>query len=320
MITIGLAFLAFLAVALIAASALNISSARREMLSQQIDAFVPSAPTEMPVSFDVLRTRRQGLTPSLDRMVQGTSWAEKMALEMQRANLPVRPGEYVAAVVFAAIVSFALAASISRSLLIGIPMPAVTYLAIRFFVSHRQKTRLKEFEAQLPEAIDLVNTSLRAGFGLLQGLETVARDMPRPIKDEFSQVIRDISVGMQFDEALNGIWQRVQSHDAYLLTTSILVHRTVGGNLAEVLTGISDTVRARMRLRDEVRALTTGPRVSSYIVAGLPLLVFVGMTFTNPRYASIFWTTNVGRIMLVAAVCLTGFGLFASNRFVRIDY
>jgi len=320
MVALGFGLLAFLAVSFVAISALNVSRTRRAMLRRRIEPFVPSASNQRSSTVEVLRVERPPLIKQLDLLVEGTSAAEGLSVELMRADLPLRPGEFVAIRIVVALALFAIAYFVSGNVLISIVMLPLSYIAIRVYVKHRQQARIDAFERQLPEAIDLLNTSLKSGFGLLQGLETIAREMPRPIKDEFSQVVRDMSVGMQLDDALQAMCGRVPSHDAYLLVTAVMIHRAVGGNLSEVLSGIAQTIRARLRIRAEVHALTTTPRVSSYVVAGLPFLVFALMYMVNPPYILLLFTTGVGRVMLAIGGSLMAIGMFVSQRVIQVDY
>lgn len=320
MVALGFGILAFLAVSFFVISAFNVPRARRALLRQKIEAYVPNPAERARQNVEVRRVERPAVIRQLDELFAGTSREEGLSLEMLRADLPLRPGEYVAIRIGVAAILFGVVTLASGSFLLGAAMLPLTYVATRVFVRQRQKARLDAFERQLPEAIELVNSSLKAGFGLLQGLENVAREMPRPVKDEFSQIVRDISVGMQLEDALKAMNERVPSHDAHLLVTAILIHRTVGGNLAEVLAGITRTVRARLRTRDEVHALTTTQRVSSYVVTALPFLVLAVMYLMDPQQTSLLWTTQVGRLMLAAGGVMLAVGLFLSRRVIQFDY
>ncbi len=320
MVAFVVAAVAFLAVAFVVTSAFGVSKTRQTLLEKSMDAYVPLGADRPTKNVDILRTQRRGMVSSLDKLVENSSFAERIALDLIRADLPLRPGEYVAIHVGLAVALFAVASLALANALIGVVAIPLSFLAMRLFVTHRQQKIVTAFEAQLPEAIDLINTSMKSGFGLLQGLETVAKEMPRPIKDEFAQIIRDISLGMQLDDALGETCKRVASNDVYLMVTAILVHKTVGGNLSEVLTGISNTIRARIRLREEVHALTTTPRVSSYVISALPILFFVLVSLTNPGYLTQLLTTEQGHVMLGIAGGLMAVGLLLSSRLTKIDY
>ncbi|MBI4321031.1 MAG: type II secretion system F family protein [Chloroflexi bacterium] len=321
MVAIGLSVVVFLVVTLVVVSALSVSRTRRVLLHQMVEAYAPeSASGPSFVNLNVLRTQRPGLVRPLERLIEETSLAGKISLEMLRADLPLRAGEYVALHVAVAVVLLAILLYTWGNLLIAAAAVPASYLAIRIFVKRRQNKIARAFEGQLPEAIDMINSSLKSGFGLLQGLETVERDMPRPIKDEFAQLVRDISVGMPLDDALNATCMRMPSHDLYLFVTAVLVHRSVGGNLSEVLVGIANTIRARLRARDEVHTLTTTARVSSYVVTALPFILFVVISIVNPGYLSPLLTRDIGRLMLAVAGATMLIGLYLSNRFTKIEY
>lgn len=320
MVALGFGVLAFLAVSFFVISAFNVPRARRALLRQKIEAYVPNPAERARQNVEVRRVERPAVIRQLDELFAGTSREEGLSLEMLRADLPLRPGEFVAIRLVAAVVLFAIAYFVSGNLLIGVLMLPLSYIGIRVYVKHRQQARLNAFEEQLPEAIDLLNTSLKSGFGLLQGLETIAREMPRPLKDEFSQVVRDISAGMQIEDALKAMSERVPSQDAYFFVTAVLIHRTVGGNLAEVLAGIARTTRARLLTRAEVHALTTAPRVSSYVVSALPFLVFGILYVLNPSYVSMLWTAPVGRVLLALGGALMVIGLFVSRQVIKVDF
>lgn len=320
MVILGFSALAFFVVVLIVVAAVEALGARRAELDETVEVYAQGMSGRRVANIDVLRTERSGLVRPIDELVKGTSWAEDLELAMLRAGLPLKPGEYVAVHIASAAVFFAIATLISGTFLVGILFVPLSYLAIRFYVRHRQRGRIKAFEAQLPDAIELMSTCLKSGFGLLQGLETVARELPQPTSQEFSNVVRNISVGMQLDDAFASMCRRVPSHDVYLVATAILVHKTVGGNLSEVLAGIAHTIRARLLLRDEVHALTTDPRVSGYIISSLPFFVFLAISLMNPTYISTLLGTGLGRLMLLAAVGMLAAGMLLLRRFTDLDY
>ena len=179
--------------------------------------------------------------------------------------------------------------------------------------------RLAAFEQGLPDVLDRVSNALRAGFGLEYGLDLVARESSGPCAEEFGQVLQEINLGADLDEALARLIQRVDSEDARLLATAVGVQRRTGGNLVEVLSQMSQTLRDRERLRRDVRVITTAPRVSGYVVALLPLLTVAAMYVTSRYYIDTLISEPIGRLAAIVGTGLVLLGLFLNHRIARVD-
>ena len=135
-------------------------------------------------------------------------------------------------------------------------------------------------------------------------MESVCRDMPEPISQEFNRAVREMKMGTSLEDALTAVSERMSNLDMQLLTSAVMVQRKVGGNLAEILDNISDTIRARIKLRRNIRTLTAQGRFSGYIVGLLPVASFVLISIYNPSYLTIYFTTMLGAIILVIAAVL----------------
>jgi tight adherence protein B len=187
------------------------------------------------------------------------------------------------------------------------------------WLRYRVGQRKNAFEQGLPEAIDRVSGALRAGYGLEYGFDLVAREGMPPCSEEFGQILQELNLGGDLEEALARLVGRVESEDARLLATAVSVQRRTGGNLIEVLGQMSGMLRERDRLRREVRVITTAPRVSGYVVALLPVLTVVAMYFTSRYYIETLLSEPLGRIAAAAGAGLVMLGLFLNHRIAQVD-
>ena len=153
-------------------------------------------------------------------------------------------------------------------LLIGL---VIGFFLPRFWLARRRNGRLGAFNKQLPDTITLIANALRAGSSFLQAIELVVRETRPPISIEFARVIREVNLGLPFEQALENMVRRVRSDDLELMATAIAIQHQVGGNLAEILDSIAYTIRERIRIKGEIRTLTAQQRLSGYVVAGLPI-------------------------------------------------
>jgi tight adherence protein B len=154
----------------------------------------------------------------------------------------------------------------------------------RFYLGRRQKGRLKAFNDQLPDTITLLANSLRAGSSFLQGMELVTREARPPISEEFGRVVREMSLGMALQPALQNLVRRVASEDLELMVTAINIQSQVGGNLATVLDAIAFTIRERIRIQGEIRTLTAMQRYSGYVIVLLPVGLAALLFVISPSY------------------------------------
>jgi tight adherence protein B len=187
------------------------------------------------------------------------------------------------------------------------------------WLRYRIGQRRNAFEQGLPEALDRVTGALRAGYGLEYGFDLVAREGAPPCSEEFGQILQELNLGGDLEEALARLIMRVNSEDARLLATAVAVQRRTGGNLVEVLGQMSQMLRERERLRRDVRVLTTAPRVSGYVVALLPILTVVAMYFTSRYYIDTLLGEPIGRLAAAVGAALVVVGLYLNHRIAQVD-
>ena len=215
--------------------------------------------------------------PQLNRVVEQRDFGANLARDIARADLKLKPSEFLAIWAVSiigvplAMVVFSLGLPALRNPLFLVVGALIGFLLPRFWLSRRKAGRLNAFNKQLPDTITLLANALRAGSSFLQAIELVVRESRPPISTEFSRVIREVNLGLPFEQALENMVRRVRSDDLELMATAISIQHTVGGNLAEILDSIAYTIRERVRIKGEIRTLTAQQRLSGYVVGFLPI-------------------------------------------------
>ena len=237
---------------------------------------------------------------------------------LEQANIPMSPGEAILAMIgLSAVIGVFMA--IFNSPLAGLITFGVVLLIFVFLINYAGNRERKRFEKQLPDTLTLLSTSLRAGYSLLQAIEAVATEAPDPTSREFSRAVVEARLGRSVPESLQGIVDRTQSKDFEWATMAIEIQREVGGNLAEVLQTVADTMLARNRLKGEIRALTAEGRISAIVLGSLPFALGIFLWFNNREYLQPLLDATMGRIALVAGGILMAGGIFWLRKIVNIE-
>lgn len=267
------------------------------------------------------RVERSGTSfPWLEAVLSASARGERMRLDLLRADVKLRVGEYQAIRVTMAGAGFAIATMLGHSLIIAGVGAIGGYLLPGILVGMKRKKRLGLLNTQVVDALDLIATSLRSGFSFLQGLEAVRHEMPAPLSEEIGRTLREISLGASTEDALLDLVYRTGDADLRLAVTAVLVQRRVGGNLAEVLTNIGQTLRERIRIRGEINTLTAQARGSGMIVGCLPIGLGVLLYIMNPDYMSVLLNHPTGRLMLGVAIVSQVTGFVLIRKLIEVDF
>jgi tight adherence protein B len=186
------------------------------------------------------------------------------------------------------------------------------------YVLFKRSKRLALFGRQLPEALDLLGRSLRSGHSLPNGFALVGTEMKEPLAGEFYRVFEEQNLGIPMEEALGQLAQRVPNLDLQFFATAVILQRTTGGDLAEVLEKISSLIRARMKLLGTVAALTGEGRISGSVLLGMPPALFIYMLYVNPDYIKPLFTDELGKYMIMGAVFMQLLGAVAIKKIITI--
>lgn len=266
----------------------------------------------------------QSLVSLGDRYMEGRQSTSKTMALIERADLPLRAGEWWVLRIVALFVGVAGCMVLLRgglimtivSALLGI---VVGYVLPAFVLRFLAGRRCKKFEAQLPDVLTLVASSLSTGFSLPQALDAVAKDAAEPAAKEFSRALAETRIGSDITEALERIASRTESENMRWTAMAIRIQREVGGNLAETLRTTAKTLRERESLKRHVRALSAEGRLSAYILIGLPIGIFLYTMQTNHDYVELLWTTPIGLGMSAGGLVSLGIGIFWMRKVVDVE-
>jgi len=208
---------------------------------------------------------------------------------------------------------------LTRSLLVAFPVAIIGAALPTLYVRHRKNRRLMQFEELLPEAIDLVGRALRAGHPLSSGFKMAADDGPEPVASELRRVFEEQRFGLPLQDSLLGMADRINLVDVRILVTAILIQREVGGNLAEILDNLAAVVRARFTIRRQIKVYTAQGRMTGYLLALLPFMLFGLLYMINPEYMSVLFTDPIGKILVGIALVMQLAGFFWIRKIVNIE-
>ena len=237
--------------------------------------------------------------------------------KLDQANLPIRPAEALFFYLVAIVVGGAL--GLIGNIYIAIVCAAAVAAAPWMILDYLAQRRTIQFTSQLPDMLQLLATTLRSGFSILQGLDTVARQLPEPTGEEMRQVVAEARLGRPLVQALDDVAKRVHSDDFDWVVTAIAIQREVGGNLAELLTIVASTMQERERLRREVRTLTAEGRIGAIVISIMPIAIGLFVYAVNPGYLTPMFHSGPGKIGFFGSIGLAIAGIFWLRNIVQIE-
>ena len=267
---------------------------------------------------------RSLITDWVNKRVEKSSFGDRIARDLARADLKLKVAEYFAlyfiAIFLGALVLGFIGGRHPVSFLIGAVVGA---FAPRFYVKRQQKQRLNRFNDQLSDMLNLMVNGLRAGYSTMQAMEAVSKELPSPISDEFRRVVQEMQLGVTMEAALDNLLRRIPSEDLDFVVTAINVQREVGGNLSEILDSISFTIRERVRIKGEIRVMTAQVRTSGSLLSFVPIVLGVIIWFLNPEYIMSFFTDAplpwCGWASMVLIIVMIAVGYFIMMKIADIE-
>jgi tight adherence protein B len=297
---------------------------RRQRRVQFIEAYVSDPKTVEQDERSAVAAISASLVQLGDKVMDGRTSTPRTQLLLERADLPLRPGEWAVLRAMAVVVGVAggmfLMRGGSTSMFIGACLGGVLgVVGPALFLKLAAAHRAKKFESQLPDVLTLVASSLSTGFSLLQALDAVARDAADPSAKEFSRALAETRIGAELNESLDRLADRMNSSNLRWTAMAIDIQRQVGGNLAETLRNTAATLRDRQALSRHVKALSAEGKLSAYILVAMPIGIFLYMLGVNKAYVELLWTSMIGIGMLVGALISMAFGIFWMSKVVKVE-
>ncbi len=254
-----------------------------------------------------------------DRAISGGSLDVRVAKKLDAAAMGINAAEWL--LLHAAII---VGAGFAGYLLTGSPVLTIALLLVGavvpwFYLSRKASKRIKNFNAQLADTLQLVSGSLSAGLSLTQSLDTVVREGNEPVSGEFRRALVEQRLGVEVELALEGVAARMHSDDFAWVVMAVRIQREVGGNLAELLLTVAATLREREYLRRQVKTLSAEGRMSAYVLGGLPPAFFGYLMLVQPTYLEPMLTSTLGWMMLGAACVMMAMGLFVMSKMVKVE-
>ncbi len=253
------------------------------------------------------------------RFAESRGFSERLDAELEAAGVSLRSGEFVVASAIACLVFGLLAAALLRSWVLALVLAGVGAAFPMILLRSALSKRADRLREQLPDVLTIMASSLRAGHSVLQSLDTVAKEIAHPAAAEFQRVVAEIRLGRPAEDALESLAERVGSADFKWAVLAVNIQREVGGNLAEILDTVADTLRERAMLRRQIKVLTAEGRLSAWVLGLLPFGIALYMFAVNPSYIGLLFHSTYGIIMLIVAGALLIAGILWMKKIVDID-
>jgi tight adherence protein B len=272
---------------------------------------------------EALRSGQQRNFQTIAAFLDRRNLTERIQLDLQRADMRLSVSEFVALRMFMALAGAAIGmlffGTAGINVLFVLGMATVGYKLPVFKMKMNQGSKLKKINEQLLEALTMLSSSLRAGFGLMQGMDILARELPHPMSTEMRRFIQDINVGSSTEESLLNLSKRCGSPDVDIVITAMIIQQQTGGNLAEILDNVNETMRERVRIRGEIKTLTTQQALSGWVIGLLPPVVGLFIFLINPVYMEPLYTETIGYALLAGAAFMEMLGVVIIKKIITIE-
>lgn len=267
----------------------------------------------------------EGMADQISNLALSEDFQQSIRNWLLRAGMRVRPAEFLVLCLVVMGITGALMATIAWAIfgtaivMMGVIGFGVGWVFPIIYVIFRRSQRMARFNDQLLDLITLMSNSLKSGYGFTQALNLVADEADPPASDEFNRVVRENNLGIPLNQALNNLVDRMESEDLDLLVTAVQIQREIGGNLSEVLDNISDTIRERMRLQGQIKALTAQGKMGGIIISSLPFALAGIFSLLRPEMMYQFVTDIRGIAMIALGIISQGIGVFIIWQIVNIE-
>jgi len=268
---------------------------------------------------DLLKAQASGPLPALDRLLRGSARGSALSRWLEQTGVRTTLSAVVVKAVMAAII-VAMGVGMAVRAPWGLPVGSAVGFALPFLLLNRKRgKRMRAFEEEFPEALDLISRALKAGHAFATGLKMVADEMAEPVGPEFRKTFDEQNFGLPMKDALDNLTQRVPIIDVRFFATAVLIQRETGGNLSEILENLAHVVRERFKILRQVRVYTAHGRMTGYVLLALPAVLCVALAFINPDHMNLLFREHMGQMLLLGAIVMQTCGYMWIRQVVKIE-
>jgi tight adherence protein B len=293
------------------------SDARHARLSQRIAEALQQSPNRSVEDIQITREDSIGGSPFVNQLLSSLNFTKRLDTTLQQADMDITVTRLLVFCFIAGSMA-GLAAYTVSNIVFALVVAAFAAILPMLYVSRKRNKRLQKFNAQLPDTLDLLSRSLAVGHAFSESLHQVATEMPDPIATEFRIAFEEQKLGLSTKAALDRLAERVPLLDLRLCITAMHIQRETGGNLGEILEKVSHTIRARFKLMEDFRTMTTASRGSAWILCALPIVVILALTAVNPDYTMSLLNEPRGHYVLGVAAILQLLGMITIRKILDI--
>lgn len=244
----------------------------------------------------------------------------KLENDLFMSGILIRPLEFLMVWMALALVPSCLIAILSGNLILAIIALIIGLILPPFYVKKKREKRIELFEQQLVDAISVMSSCLKAGLTFQQALVSIATEMPDPIAEEFGRVVKELKLGSSIETSLTRLSDKIGSQNFMMIVSAILIQRQTGGNLSDILTNITGTIKERFKIKSEIKVLTATARTSGIVVGLMPVFLLMIFMLINPSYVTIFFESNLGIAMVVTGIVMETIGYLFIRKIVNIKF
>ena len=280
-----------------------------------------SAPLDEPDAGKaaLVKVTNPGVVPSFDRLMAGTTRGYAISRWIEQSGMKASISTVLLVALVLAVV-FALVAAMATRAPWSMVAGAAFGFSLPFMVLRVKRTRrLRAFEEEFPEALDLISRALKAGHAFATGLKMVADEMKEPVGPEFRKTFDEQNFGLPLKDALENLTLRIPILDMRFFATAVLIQRETGGNLSEILENLAHVVRERFKILRQVRVYTAHGRLTGYVLLALPAVLAIALSFINPEHMNMLFRERIGQILLMVAIGMQTAGFVWIRQVVKIE-
>ncbi|WKY45709.1 type II secretion system F family protein [Eubacteriaceae bacterium ES2] len=304
LVTIPLTVLIFFLVYI----SLKVLFAKRQLMEKRMSPLLESGNKEL----EILKRSRQKRSK--------VKLFKRIANDLAMSGIMIRPIEFLLVWLSMAVMPSLIVFMISQNLIVALILSGIGLMLPPLYVKKKRTKRVELFEQQLVEAIGIMSSCLKSGLTFQQALVSIAIEMPDPISEEFSRIVRELKLGSTIEDSLMRLSDKIGSQNFMMMVSAILIQRQTGGNLSEILMNISGTIKERFKIKNEIKVLTATARTSGLVVGLMPVAVILIFLVFNAEYVTVFFESSLGIGMIVAGILMEIIGYLFIRKIVNIPF